>query len=125
MTTERGATTRAQGVSTPDRGATAHAVAAAALEVPGVARLTAGRGPVAAATHYPGGKVTGVRMTEEGVWVHIVVGLLPLGPVADRVHRAVRAALDRIGDARPVEVVIEDLDEPAFRSPLIRHRAVR
>ncbi|MFW6033763.1 MAG: hypothetical protein ACOC9R_01400 [bacterium] len=124
MTTERGATTRAR-ASTPDRGAIAHAVAAAALEVPGVARLTAGRGPVAAATHYPGGKVTGVRMTEEGVWVHIVVGLLPLGPVADEVHRAVRAALDRMGDARPVEVIIEDVEESAFRSPLVRHRAVR
>lgn len=124
MTTDRGTTVRARGVSTPDRGATAFAVAAAALEVPGVARLTTGRGPVAATTHYPGGKVTGVRMTEEKVWVHIVAGLLPLGPVADEVHRAVRAALHRMGDARPVEVIIEDLDESASRSPLIRHRAV-
>lgn len=99
-----------------DRGALARSVAAAAQGVPGVARLTGGRGAVTAATHYPGGTVTGVRLTQEGVWVHIVAGRLPLVPLAEEVHRAVRAALNKAGDARAVELVVEDLDEHALRA---------
>ncbi|MFW6091755.1 MAG: hypothetical protein ACODAF_07720 [Actinomycetota bacterium] len=101
---------------TTDRGAIARAVAAAALGVPGVTRLTGGGGPVRAATHYPGGTVTGVRLEEAKVWVHIVSGRLPLGPLADEVHRAVRAELQRLGEGRRVELVIEDLDELALRA---------
>lgn len=99
---------------TTDRGATARAVAAAVMGVPGVVRLTGGQGAVRAATHYPGGTVTGVRLTTKEVWVHIVLGRLPLAPVADEVRRAVRAELDRMGDARAVEIVVEDLDESAL-----------
>lgn len=99
---------------TTDRGAIARVVAAAALGVPGVAQLTGGRGAVRAVTHYPGGTVTGVRLDTARVWVHIVAGRLPLRPLADAVHRAVRAELDRMGDARTVDLVIEDLDESAL-----------
>lgn len=99
---------------TTDHGATARAVAAAALAVPGVARLTGGRGAVTAVTHYPGGTVTGVRLAPAEVWVHIVVARLPLGPVVDHVRSAGRVVLDEMGDARAVEVVVEDLDESAL-----------
>lgn len=102
---------------TADHGTTARAVAAAALGVPGVARLTGGGGAVTAATHYPGGTVTGVRLAPDKVWVHIVVGRLPLNPVADDVRRVGRGVLDDMRDGRAVEVVVEDLDESVL-SPL-------
>lgn len=99
---------------TADHGATARAVATAVLAVPGVARLTSGRGAVAAATHYPGGTVRGVRLSTDRVRVHIVVAQLPLRPVADEALRAARTVLDGMGDARKVEVVIDDVDESAL-----------
>lgn len=99
---------------TADRGATARAVADAVLNVPSVARLTGGKGAVSAATHYPGGTVRGVRLGPDTVWVHIVVARLPLAPAADEARRAARSALDGMGDARTVDVVVEDIDEAAF-----------
>lgn len=109
---------------TTDHGATARSVAAAALGVPGVVGLTGGQGAVIAATHYPGGTVTGVRLSAAKVCVHIVVGRLPLGPVADDVRGAVRAALEGMGDTRVVEVVVEDLDESAFSTALVGQRGL-
>lgn len=101
---------------TADHGATARAVAAAVEAVPGVARLTTGKGVVSAATHYPGGTVNGVRVVTDMVWVHIVVARLPISPVADDALRAARTALDGMGDSRKVEVVVEDVDEGALDS---------
>ena len=107
-----------------DRETTARAVATAALGVPGVAGLTGGRGAVLAATNFPGGRVVGVQLTPTSVWVHVVLGRLPLDSVADEVRLAVRAALDRLQDARVVEVVVDDIDEsvlgglPAIRGGL-------
>ncbi|WP_221934933.1 hypothetical protein [Georgenia yuyongxinii] len=95
----------------------ADAVAAAALAVPGVARLHAGA-LGEAATYLPGRRVPGVRIRPGGVEVHVVVdravmhGRVPLPEVAEHVHRAVAALVP----AR-VHVYIDDLaTEP---SPMI------
>lgn len=98
-------------MSTPiaARAALAHAVAAAAVAVPGVARLSGGAG-IEVATLYPGGKVTGVRVSEHGVSVHIVVDRLPLPPLIGKVRAATREALTSLGAEHPVDVVVERLN---------------
>lgn len=87
----------------------------AALAVPGVARLAAGSA-VEIATHFAGGKVVGVRLAGETVQVHLVVDRLPVPPVADQVAAAVREVLTGAGDPRPVQVIVDDLDDAAFRA---------
>jgi hypothetical protein len=87
----------------------------AALAVPGVARLAAGTS-VAVATYFAGGTVVGVRLVGQTVRVHVVVDQLPAGPVADRVAAAVREVLVGADDPRPVEVMVDDVDDAAFRT---------
>jgi hypothetical protein len=77
--------------------------------VPGVARLSGGRG-VEAATLYPGGKVVGVVADEQAVRVHLVAGRLPLGPLVAEVRAAVAIVLAGLGAARVVDLVVEDLE---------------
>lgn len=98
---------------TPDRGALARAVAAAAAATPGVARLAGGPG-VQIATHYPGGTVVGVALTTDLVSVHLVVDRVPMEPVTTAVIAAVRAVLSALRDARRVQVVVEDVDDSAL-----------
>jgi hypothetical protein len=86
----------------------AGAAANAALAVPGVARLSPGRG-VETSTQFSGGKVVGVRLIGETVTVRIVADRVPLGPLAADVRAAVRTVLSAMGDARPVTVVIDDV----------------
>ncbi len=85
--------------------------------VPGVARMSTGAG-VRAVTHYAAGTVTGVVLTRDRVEVHVAVDQLPLQPVADAVHAATRAAVDRVSDGTvelPVLVCVDDVElaEPA------------
>jgi hypothetical protein len=95
--------------STVDRATLAQAVAAGVLAVPGVARLSGGRG-VEAATLYPGGKVVGVVADDQAVRVHLVAGRLPLGPLIQEIRAAVTIVLVALGAARGVDLVIEDLE---------------
>ena len=95
--------------TTVDRATLAQAVAAGVLAVPGVARLSGGRG-VEAATLYPGGKVVGVVADDQAVRVHIVAGRLPLGPLVQEVRAAVAIILAGLGAARVVDLVVEDLE---------------
>ncbi|NAZ85570.1 hypothetical protein, partial [Kineococcus indalonis] len=83
-------------------------VAALVRAVPGVVALHAGRfGEVA--TYLPGRRVTGVKLGEQVVEVHVVVELgAPLRAVAEAVHTAVAAVV-----SVPVRVFVEDLAAPA------------
>jgi len=84
-------------------------IATAVLSVAAVAGLHGGAfGEVA--TYLPGRRVTGVRVTDDGVWVH-VVGRYPV-PVAVTVA-AVRAAVAPHASGLPVHVTVEDLFLPA------------
>lgn len=87
----------------------AHAAADAALQVPGVARLSPG-GPVEVSTQYAGGKVIGVRLGTERAEVHVVADRVPLPPVADQVAAAVAAVLAAAGEPKPVTVVVADVE---------------
>ncbi|MFI2105313.1 hypothetical protein ACH436_18625 [Isoptericola sp. NPDC019693] len=118
-------------MSVPDDDApvpsTAARVRAAALAVPGVATLTAGRfGEIA--TYLPGGRVPGVRIDDDGVHVHVVVtatGVRDLPGVAGAVHEAVRSVLRTVPDeaqddappapttpTTPVVVHVDDVEAP-------------
>ena len=82
----------------------ADAVRALVLAVPGVAALHAGRfGEVA--TYLPGRRVTGVKLTEDRVEVHVVVEHdAPIRAVAQQIHAVVAAVV-----TVPVQVFVEDL----------------
>jgi len=86
---------------------TADAVAALVLAVPGVVGLHAGRfGEVA--TYLPGRRVTGVKLDDERLEVHVVLRFdAPLRAVAQQIH-AVLAAVVPV----PVQVFVEDLAAP-------------
>ncbi|NIZ90380.1 Asp23/Gls24 family envelope stress response protein [Kineococcus rubinsiae] len=86
---------------------TADAIAAQVLAVPGVAGLHAGRfGEVA--TYLPGRRVTGVKLGEDRVEVHVVLLYsAPLLAVAQRIHAVVAAVVEV-----PVQVFVEDLSGP-------------
>jgi hypothetical protein len=90
------------------RVAVAQAVAAAVDGVGG-ARRTVGSG-VEVATQLRGGRVVGVRVVGSQVEVHVVVEGLDVARVAERVQLDVRAALDRMGDPRPVALTVDDID---------------
>jgi hypothetical protein len=79
-------------------------IAAVVLAVPDVARLHAGRfGEVA--TYLPGRRVTGVRLGDNTVEVHVVVGgRVPVRETAQLIHAAVATLV-----ATPVHVHIEDI----------------
>lgn len=102
--------------STVDRSVIAQEVARAVEAVPGVARLSPGT-VFEVATLYAGGKVVGVRLTPEVVFVHLVLDRLPVAPVAEAARSAATIALDDLGDSRPIEVVVEDLQLPEDRLP--------
>jgi len=95
-------------LSTAERAAIAHAVAARVAGLAGVAGLSAGHA-VEAATYYPGGKTVGVAVHDETVTVHVVIDALPVHDVAERVRRAAEASLAELGRGGRVDVVIEDV----------------
>jgi len=82
----------------------ADAIASLVLAVPGVARLHPGRfGEVA--TYLPGRRVTGVKLDEDRVEVHVVVAYdEPIRVLAQQIHAAVAAVV-----TVPVQVFVEDL----------------
>lgn len=84
------------------RGELARTAAEAACSVAGVAGLT---GDPLIATLYPGGRVSGVRLTGDRIEVHVRVDRFPVEPVTRQVRAAVRAAA---GD-RPVDVIVDDV----------------
>lgn len=91
----------------------------AVAAVPGVARLAAGR-VSELATYLPGERIPGVRLTDDGLHVHVALKAAgDLRAVAGRVHQAARQAL-ATGGTVPVPAVhvhVEDLDvEPATAS---------
>ena len=83
---------------------TADDLAALVLAVPDVVRLHAGRlGEVA--TYLPGRRVVGIKLTDDLIEVHVVVGgRTPVRETARLIHAAVAALV-----ATPVHVYIEDL----------------
>lgn len=84
-------------------------VARLALACPSVVRLSAGSFGEAA-THLVGRSVRGVRLSPQAVTVH-VVGRLDT-PV-DRVAAELRAALRGVLGGRRLDVVLEDVVDPA------------
>ncbi len=82
-------------------------IAALALSVPDVVRLHAGRfGEVA--TYLPGRRVTGVKLGDDVIEVHVVVaGQVPVRETAQLLHASVAALV-----ATPVHVYIEDVEMP-------------
>ena len=83
---------------------TADDIAALVLAVPDVVRLHAGRfGEVA--TYLPGRRVTGVRLGDDTVEVHVVVAArAPIRETAQLIHAAVATLI-----ATPVHVYVEDV----------------
>ena len=89
----------------------ADAIAAAALDCPGVSGLHGG--PLNdVAAYLPGRTVTGVRLAEDRVEVHVVARF---GTVLPSLAEQVRAAVTPAAGGLPVEVHIDDLDiEPTL-----------
>ncbi len=87
-------------------------IAARVLGVPGVAGLHGGEfGEVA--TYLPGRRVLGVRLTDPGCAVHIVVAYPNnVVDVADAVHHAVAPLI-----AGPVTVTVEDVADSTAAAP--------
>ena len=100
-------------LSTLERAGLARAVAAGVVKTAGVARLSPGHG-VEAATYYPGGKIQGVIVRDDGsVEVHVVLAALPVADVVERVQRSVEEGARAGCGGQPrvcrVDVVVEDL----------------
>jgi uncharacterized alkaline shock family protein YloU len=88
----------------------ADSIAEAVLAVPGVAALHPGMfGEVG--TYLPGRRVTGVRITDDKVDVHVTVHE---GVDVRRTAAAVRDAVVRVTPAPTVDVTVEDI-APAVR----------
>lgn len=84
---------------------TADDVAALVLGVPGVVRLHAGVFGEAA-TYLPGRRVSGIKLGDDLVEVHVVVANgAPIRDVAQQIHTVVAAVV-----AAPVHVFVEDID---------------
>jgi hypothetical protein len=83
---------------------TADEIAVLVLGVPDVVRLHAGRfGEVA--TYLPGRRVTGVKLGDDLIEVHIVIaGQVPVRQTAQAVHEALATLI-----ATPVHVFVEDV----------------
>ncbi len=83
---------------------TADDIAALVLAVPDVTRLHAGRfGEVA--TYLPGRRITGVKLGDDLIEVHVVVaGRVPVRVTAQLIHAAVATVV-----ATPVHVFVEDV----------------
>jgi hypothetical protein len=76
---------------------------------PAVASLTGGPDGLAA-TYLPGDRVPGVRITPDAVELHVIARWgLPMADVADEVRRATLPLVA----GRHVDVVVEDVEEPA------------
>jgi hypothetical protein len=102
----------------------AETVAAAVDGVAGV-RRTFGSGVAECSTLFPGGRVEGVALRDESVLVCVALARLPVPAVAGEVTAAARSALKALGDKRPVDVVIDDLDLnelPALVAPAAPRR---
>jgi len=85
----------------------AEAIAAAATNVPGVARLSGGKvGQIA--TYAPGRKVNGVRFAGDAVEVHVVAEWVASLP---RLAEDLRAALDPLTAGRSVSVFVDDITQ--------------
>lgn len=69
---------------------------------------------VGATTQYAGGSVVGVVLRADVVVAHVVLDRLPVALVTDPALVAATAALRTLGDARSVELVVEDIDLEAF-----------
>lgn len=91
----------------------ADAVASAALSVPTVARLGKGTG-VEVATYLPGRRVTGVRVAEDDVEVHVVARW---GASLPELGDQVRTAVAPHAGGRRVEVHVEDIEVPGEEEP--------
>lgn len=76
--------------------------------VPGVVGLHAGTFGEAA-TYLPGRRITGVRMGDEEVGVHVVT---EWDRDVRHVAAAVRSALSELLPSRPVTVTVEDVAQP-------------
>jgi hypothetical protein len=104
---------RATGQAAPSlpigsRGRLALAVAAAVDAVKGVRRPDdASFGP---GTQYAGGKVAGIRLADDEIWVHVIAERLPLDPLVEAVRAAALTACRAAGDERPVQVAVDELD---------------
>jgi uncharacterized alkaline shock family protein YloU len=84
---------------------TADDVAALVLGVPGVVRLHAGVFGEAA-TYLPGRRVSGIKLGDDLIEVHVVVANgAPIREIAQQIHTVVAAAV-----AAPVHVFVEDVD---------------
>jgi hypothetical protein len=83
---------------------TADDIAALVLAVPDVTRLHAGRfGEVA--TYLPGRRITGIKLGDDLIEVHVVVaGQVPVRVTAQLIHAAVATVV-----ATPVHVFVEDV----------------
>lgn len=88
------------------------AIAAAARACPAVARLSGGIAGEAA-TYLPGRRVTGVRIGDRTVTVH-VVGVY--GPSMAEISAEVARAVTPLAAGRRIDVVIEDLEPPSARA---------
>ena len=92
-----------------EEGVDAEAVAERALQSRSVSGLYPG-GAVEVATYLPGRKISGVRVREDEVEVHVVARWsLPLTEVAEDV----RALVAPLAGGLPVSVYIDDVDAPA------------
>lgn len=93
-------------------GTLAVAVAAVVGAVPGVARLCGGKaGEIA--TYLPGRRVSGVRISDDGVDVHLVARWVASLP---QLAQDVRTALRPVVGDRPVSVFVEDVEVAALES---------
>lgn len=94
-------------------GPDADRIAAVARGVPGVADLHGGAFGEAA-TYLPGRRVAGVEAGGARVVVHIVAALgANLSTSLESIAHAVRRAVLPLSDGAPVDVVVEDVREPA------------
>lgn len=93
------------GAAAPARQEPADRIAAAVLAVPGVAALHPGMfGEVG--TYLPGRRVSGVRITDTVVDVHVVV---VVGVAVRDTAAAVRAAVSALHPGSAVNVTVEDI----------------
>jgi hypothetical protein len=86
----------------------ADAIAAATTACPSVARM-AGDDVGGVATYLPGRRVEGVRMTDDGIEVHVVARWEVSLPAA---AAEIRGALKPIVGELPVSVFIDDVETP-------------
>ena len=90
------------------------AVVAAASSCPSVAGMSAGTvGQVA--TYLPGRRVPGVRISDDGIEVHVVARW---GVLLPQLGEEVRGAVSPLSEGRPVSVYIDDIEIPGAAAPV-------